>query len=632
MSAFAEDHAHMAAVGAGLARLADTASALAARGEGEQAAQVIQTAAHLALLNQPGALAFEQLEATATAIADDALAPWPAHRSASTDAPERVLHVLSETYAVGGHTRLASRWIARDAARSHVVVLTRQGEPSPAVAATFEQLGIPVLSVGTPETPMLERARDLRGLAASFDLVVLHIHPDDVPAILAFEPGPGRPPTVFMNHADHAPWVGRRAFDVVLACRGDGSVVAQELRGIPAERCGVLPLPGDPPQMLPSRAEARAALGIPDEAEVLLTLGHPVKFTPLTGETLGGAILPTLHARPAASLIVVGPHANLQPWPGLIAQSGGKLHVIGPSLDLAPFYAAADALIESYPLAGGTVVVEAALHNVPVITYRPDARARGLFCQEPITDPDPRLHASTPAELQAQIGVLLDSPGEAQRRAAAFREATLAIHAGPGWSAQLEEAYARARALAGGSGPAPGPVPPLDPTDETLPLLSRYNRNATAASSLEDIDASTRAIALAATSPAIRKQLPDVLGVASAPLPAPIAGALAAPEPREDDLATHLTALRALVVARVTDRVALTLPAEGIEASMAVAGPVLSAQDDEAGWELPVDVIPYGDTPVLPTGWLAVGDPARAPAWWGSAPVHPITPPVAAHA
>lgn len=622
----------MAAVRAGLDRLAATASVLAQRGDGEEAAQVIQTAAHLALLNQPGALAFEDLEATATAIADDKLAPWPAHRSAPADGPERVLHVLSETYAVGGHTRLATRWIARDATRSHVVVLTRQGEPSPAVAATFEELAVPVVSVGTPETPMLERARDLRGLAASFDLVVLHIHPDDVPAILAFEPGPGRPPTVFMNHADHAPWIGRRAFDVVLACRGDGSVVAQELRGIPAERCRVLPLPGDPPQALLSRAEARAALGIPEEAEVLLTLGHPVKFTPLTGETLGGAILPTLRARPAASMIVVGPHAGLRPWPELIAQAGGKLHVIGPSLDLAPLYAAADALIESYPLAGGTVVVEAALHDLPVITYRPDARARGLFCQEAITDPDPRLHAADPAELHAQISLLLDTPGEAHRRAAAFREATLAIHAGPGWTAQLERAYAQARALAGGNGPEPGPVPPLDPDDETLPLLSRYNRNATAASSLDEIDVSTRAIALAAASPAIRRRLPAVLGVGSTPLPEPAAGALAAPELREDDLAAHLAALRDLVAARVTERVALTLPREGIDASMAIAGPVLAEQDHAAGWELPVDVIPYDESPVLPAGWLAVGDPTRADAWWSDAPVHPITQHVAGHA
>lgn len=625
MTAFAEDHRHMAEVAASLGRIADAAADLARRGDGEQAAQYLQTAARLALLNQPGALAFEELEATVTAIADAALSPWPARAGGDG----RILHVVSETYAVGGHSRLVLRWIARDAGHEHAVVLTRQREPRPSIAAGLAELGVPVLSIGTPATPMLQRAEDLRGLAASFDLVVLHIHPDDVPAVLAFEPGPGRPPTVMMNHADHAPWVGRRAFDLVLACRGDGSVVAQELRGIAAERCGVLPLPGDPPRAVPSRAEARAALGIPADAEVLLTVGHPAKFAPLTGHSLGEAILPTLHARPATNMIVVGPAADSPPWAAPVAQAAGRLHVIGPTLELPPLYAAADALIESYPLAGGTVIVEAALHGLPVITYRPDARARGLFCQEPIADPDPRLHAQTPDELAAQVGRLLDTPGEAERRAAAFREATLALHAGPGWTARVEDAYAHARALAGGAGPAPGPVPPLDPQDETLPLLSRYTRGAAAASPLDELDASARTLTLAARSAAVRERLPPVLGVDPAPMPTPVPGAMAAPAVRAEDLAAHLAALRELIAARVTDRVALALPRRGIEASMELAGPALAAQDEEAGWELPVDVIPYDGVPTLPDGWLAVGDEA---AWRGAARVHPIGGQVAGHA
>jgi diaminopimelate decarboxylase len=48
-------------------------------------------------------------------------------------------------------------------------------------------------------------------------------------------------------------------------------------------------------------------------------------------------------------------------------------------------------------------------------------------------------------DLVAEHGspALLDTPGEADRRAAAFREATLAIHAGPGWTAFLCTTVAR---------------------------------------------------------------------------------------------------------------------------------------------------------------------------------------------
>lgn len=628
MTDFSQEHLVIAINADAMTRLTLAGEELLAAGELEQAAQYLQTAAKTAWLNQPDALAFPGLDAIAAQVADRALEPWPA-RPEPTGGRERVLHILSEAYAVGGHTRLVHRWIARDHTRDHTVIVTRQATPPRAVAAEVARHGATITSIGTADVPLLDRARAIRAIAADHDVVVTHMHPDDAPAVIALQPGEHRPPVVFMNHADHSPWIGRETFDVVLAPRGDGSLVAQDLRGIDAQRTLVMPLPCEAPATM-SRHEARAKLGLPQDAEILLTIAHPAKFVPLTEHSLAAAILPTLQARPNAHVVAVGPRGDSPPWTDVMPHTGGRLHLAGAQFEIEPYYAAADLLIESYPLAGGTVVVEAALAGLPVVTYRPDARARGLFCQEPITDPDPRLHAATAEELHTHVATLLEDPAQAHERAERFREVTTDLHAGPGWTDHLEAAYARAHELAGG-GPPPGPVPAFDPADETLPLICRYNLRAAGATAPQEVNTSAFGLQLAAGSPALRARFPAILGKDAAPLPEPFPGVLAAPALEAEAVGAHLGVLRTLHMTGLATSCSLALPRDDLERAFALVEPILAEQDRQAGWELDIDVVPYDGAPALPAGWLAVADAGDPRGWWGAGDVHEVPVPAAAH-
>ena len=55
--------------------------------------------------------------------------------SAGGDGPERVLHVITECAAVGGHSRMAWRWIERDEDRLPTLALTRHRAEVPAPLA-----------------------------------------------------------------------------------------------------------------------------------------------------------------------------------------------------------------------------------------------------------------------------------------------------------------------------------------------------------------------------------------------------------------------------------------------------------------------------------------------------------------
>jgi hypothetical protein len=121
-----------------------------------------------------------------------------------------VLHVLTEAYELGGHTRLASRWIQRDSQHSHSVILTRHNSPSipKHLEDSLMKTGGKLWNLFRFSSGFFERAKWLGEIAKTCDLVVLHIHPGDIVPVLAFADRNDIPPTVFLNHADHVFWIG----------------------------------------------------------------------------------------------------------------------------------------------------------------------------------------------------------------------------------------------------------------------------------------------------------------------------------------------------------------------------------------------------------------------------------------
>lgn len=296
-----------------LARFEARAERLLAAGEDEDALACAQLAAHVAWLDHPGTFASPRLEAVCQAVGErlhgeTAADVSPDRAGAGRDSERtsssrpRVLHVLSEPYEVGGHTRTARRWIELDADHDATVHLTRHSGPVPAA------LGHPA-EANPPGTDMRERAAHLRRRAAEHDLVVLHVHPDDPIPLAAFPAGLPRPPLVHFNHADHCFWLGRCLPDLLVDYRATGTRIAVTRRGIPAARCVELALPMDPPAAGGSvdRAAARHALGIARDEVVLLSIGSAYKFDAPAGRHLLDVLEPTVAALPKARMLAVGP-------------------------------------------------------------------------------------------------------------------------------------------------------------------------------------------------------------------------------------------------------------------------------------------------------------------------------------
>lgn len=540
----------------------DAAERCSADGRLETAAVLVQCAAGIAALRHPGRFADARAEEVLRAAARGL--PRPAHRGGGG-----VLHVLSNALEVGGHTRLAWRWMERDGRdRPQSFVVLRPGCPTPAALAEAARRtgGVEHVVPGV-EAGLLATAAALRELAADFDLLVLHVQPNDALPSLAFGDGAPRAPTLLCDHADHCFWLGRDAADVVVGHRSAAARMATERRGVPAARTATLALPLDEttPTAPPERAAARTRIGIPEGARVLLTIGSAYKFS-CGDRHLLDALEPLLHAHPTTVLIAVGP-APTGRWAAAAAAAQGRVIAAGVLPDVRDVLAAADVYVESYPCSSGTAAVEAAQSGLPVVAWAPDEQEAALLGS-----------AGAAAELWP-VARTVDDLHAAIARAAPSAAALAAHHDPDRWRADLAAAERGARTLGPvRAGELAWPDDALSGTDVVLHHLHARTGHRHA----DDVVAvwSAQAAALARWPLVERCFVPSLAGATThLELVRCFDSAVAHPGPGEEHAAVD--ALRVLVRSRIAargvvavhpDRVDEALPA--LEAALAVGDEV----------------------------------------------------------
>jgi hypothetical protein len=450
-AALARAHDAIARARAGFEAL--EAGALAA-GDPLEAAALARIACTYAMFEHPGRLASGPLERLLHELGRAHVA-GAAPAAATTARPaggaargERVLHVATVVYETGGHGRVLERWLERDAARTPTVLLLKDDEPVPdslrrALAAAGGRLA-PSLPAGAD---LFTRARMLRALAAVHDLVVLHISNHEVVVPLAFADPDGRPPTILCNHASHQLWIGAGCADVVASLNDFDAAATVTRRGVAPACSRVLRAPAAA-RRLPSRAVARAALGLDPAAPVVLTIASPYKLRPVLEPSFAELAAAVLRAVPDATLLLVGPSAQ----DPVVAPADGRVRALGRLPDAGPPLAAADLLLDSWPVTGGTTALDAGAAGLPVLA---------------LGDPPPQMVGAPPdlldgavaraasvAQLGERAAQLLGDPGERARLAARAAEVVQRRH-GAGWAAAMEALVAAACEHRGAAAPPP---------------------------------------------------------------------------------------------------------------------------------------------------------------------------------
>lgn len=332
------------------------------------------------------------------------------------------------------------RWIEQDdSGDQHNVVLTFMGTHEldfPELMVAVERRGGTVTSLDY-EPSMLERSRRLREIAwQNADRVVLHSHMWDVLPTVAFGVS-GGPPVLLVNHADHTFWVGAAVADLLVNLRQSGADLAKGHRGIDRNFLFRIPLPKpiEASAAADARINLRTKLNIPPTAVVFLTVGGAYKYTPVGEYNFPAMAQKLLAELPDAYMIAVGPDGDEEGWAEAVAQSSGRLLMLG--VEVAPrFHPAADVYLESFPFDSHTALLEAAVSGLPVVRIPPNGLPIFSGHHYPLSvirqpaDVDEYFRQAVALGLSAELR---------QSTAEALHRAVVDLQCGENWRSRLDE-------------------------------------------------------------------------------------------------------------------------------------------------------------------------------------------------
>jgi len=405
----------------------------------EKALEAVERAAWIAWRFHPGRLAdgalenvlFEAGQRIGGRHEEAAQAP-----GRSSEARSRTLHLATEIYATGGHSRALTKWIDRDESTASTLVLTRQRGALPEFLAQIWQRRGTALTVLNPGDTIVERARQVRTLARAHDRVILHHHPDDAVPVVAFA-REGGPPVAMFNHAHFWFSLGSSVADIVLNTLPYYRTLTERFRfpratGFIVGPGGLEPIDREPVD----KAAARHELGLPRDAKVVMTIGNAEYFRPKGGLDFFAFAMRLLERRDDIVLVVVGVPPDFDAIPQPLRRHG-RIRFTGPVLDPIPFYRASMLCLESFPMPSLGAVIEAAAFGqaCPVLTFAETENViRPSF-------PDLVVRQRSESSYLDDICGLLDDPEATDRKAAAIRASIAAQDAAFG--AQFPQLYER---------------------------------------------------------------------------------------------------------------------------------------------------------------------------------------------
>lgn len=433
-----------------------------ASGNLDEAVLHAHLAAAIAAHTHCGVFASTHLErlihAVAAAIPDDGV---PYARRQSAGEIRRVLHVGTELVPVGGLTRMISRWIDADSKRINSLAVTRQRHAIPAhLLDAVRRSGGEVQRLNTEMGSQLDWVKRLRKLGREHDLIVLHIHCEDLIPLIAFADGGKFPPVLLLNHADHLFWLGPSVSHAVLSLREAAHDITVHRRGVPAERSLYLPTLVDQPVRRMSREQARAALNMSTDDVLVLSVARGAKYRTIDGIAYADRFVSVLKNNPNARVVVVGSDMP-DDWRKAAEQTAGRITGLPERSDVAVYFEAADIYVDSYPFSSSTSLMEAAGYELPLLTLYTLPHEARLFGINHLGLIDGVIVALSTDKWEAALDRLIREPGWRQENAARAVRAVRCAQPHE-WLEWLEAAYQRACELPPVQSPPPAPETDID--------------------------------------------------------------------------------------------------------------------------------------------------------------------------
>lgn len=340
-----------------------------ANGRFEQALDFIHVGASLAWANDLGKWYDDELEDILSGIGANISKRVHAKNYRGKKGKKRIAYIASSLYDIGGHSEVLRQWVSLlsedNDIDTQMLYITNSTVRYPRIKEILQSRRVKIHEL-SPTNTYVDRIKELINLLEKDlpDFVILFIHPNDVIAISALTALPHKPTTIFFNHADHVFWLGRCIIDYLIEFRKKGSEYSQKFRKI--ENSYVIPLTTD---IKPKQAPKKS-FNIPENSTLSISIGgfYKVLLDPKINyfETIEKILkrFPNHY-----HIFVTTPPKTFEQYLTSDPDIRKRFIITGPFSDLSPIYGIADLLIETFPYAGGTVLVEAMACKLPVVSY-----------------------------------------------------------------------------------------------------------------------------------------------------------------------------------------------------------------------------------------------------------------------
>lgn len=347
-----------------------------------------------------------------------------------------VLHVMSSAHAKGGHSQVVLRWIQRSQDKQHGLVLTEQEKqdlPLDFLNLLSEKSVFSLAQEGGDH----EKARALRELASRYETIIVYVNMDDVIPLLAFGSKTFERPVVHYNHANHRFWVGGSVADLVVEFSSWGEEITQKRRGLSSTY--LLGIPMDMPKLSLTAQELKKKHGLPLDKKLIVSSGSNYKYRPIEDFNIFRIAHDACERNPDSYFLIVGlTDDKCYGYESLVKKSG-RIELRKPvsHQELMELYGAADLVLDSFPMAGGTAMLDAAALNKALLhldcpTNQLDylIRFEG-FCRDT-------------AELHQKLDKLLKDPVAREQNAQSVQDELKASGQMPQqWPQQMQRLYSK---------------------------------------------------------------------------------------------------------------------------------------------------------------------------------------------
>ena len=280
--------------------------------------------------------------------------------------PKTILHVLTQAYKAGGHTRVAERWVENltPEYKSSVVLINQEKKEIPPLLIENVQKSNGNF-IKLKSQSIIDKGLELRKLAMNYEYIVLHTHMEDPVATIAFGTQKFMRPILFFNHADHLFWIGRTIADVVLELKSNS--ISRNYRNITDSiKC---PIPASK-KITSQLNQANILYSSSKDEQIILTSGSAFKYTPICAESIFDTFDRILWACPKAKMIVIGVTPKDKNWQHLIQKYKDRISLLGglPFAEYQNWISKANVVLDSYPMGGGTALTDAINCGVPFVS------------------------------------------------------------------------------------------------------------------------------------------------------------------------------------------------------------------------------------------------------------------------